>query len=725
MFCGIIQKIVDMCMVNYGYDCPKQQEEEDERRFDANGRSKSTKENWTQTDDWDEEYVDTRSYCFSSESLVARNCAKNGLKYELYQVDKPTTINNRWFNPVQAYVLFLMDTNQPSISAMINSSDKMTSRSSFTEASTPFVPLAMIPNAGSDFSMESSLADSFEANDWGFALSRTNIADEYEKHFFQKDHSNLVSMDELLGPVVLSLKNEDDGIKKYLMRCILRLSSGSRFTVIDYSSIAHKEPQHIYKRIVRQLDPRLYRNNLQPVSLMNCLDASRQIMEFDKKMEINAFKFGILYQRSGQTTEEAILSNRGHSEVFERFLDNIAERVRLQNFDKYLGGLDKCGDIEIESYYTKFKGKEIMFHVSTMIPYRSGDRQQLERKRHIGNDIVIIVFQDCADTSFTPEMFQSKFSHCMIVVRPKETSDGTSYEINVLKRKDVPDFPPPIPSRLIPSGPYLKTFLLTKLIQAEYACYRAKQFRGLQTTARRCLLESLVLKIRPDVFRHSPDSNTSSLSVGSLSSSPSLSSGRNSVIYTVKKALLSKKMRQKLADQNQAARAKSLPSESEPRLPELRGEFTEEDDFAEIRRMRNLSDSNPYTKMLLRPYSTYMAWLSQDSLDKANEQTPMIESVEEREEDASDKSTESSSTTTTAMSPLVNQSMVKEDIMSSRQSSIDRENDLHINTIDRKLAQMKRRFKSLNSIGVNQVQSLIKHKNHSLTNLPAITSSEF
>jgi len=37
--------------------------------------------------------------------------------------------------------------------------------------------------------------------------------------------------------------------------------------------------------------------------------------------------------------------------------------------------------------------KEIMFHVSTLLPYSSGDNQQVQRKRHIGNDIVAIVFQ--------------------------------------------------------------------------------------------------------------------------------------------------------------------------------------------------------------------------------------------------------------------------------------------------------------------------------------------
>ncbi|KYO33077.1 signal-induced proliferation-associated protein 1-like [Alligator mississippiensis] len=43
------------------------------------------------------------------------------------------------------------------------------------------------------------------------------------------------------------------------------------------------------------------------------------------------------------------------------------------------------------SLYTTYQDYEIMFHVSTMLPYTPNNPQQLLRKRHIGNDIVTIV----------------------------------------------------------------------------------------------------------------------------------------------------------------------------------------------------------------------------------------------------------------------------------------------------------------------------------------------
>ncbi len=50
-----------------------------------------------------------------------------------------------------------------------------------------------------------------------------------------------------------------------------------------------------------------------------------------------------------------------------------------------------------------------MFHVSTMLPYSKKDHQQIERKRHLGNDAVLIVFHD-GTTPFSPQCITSKYN---------------------------------------------------------------------------------------------------------------------------------------------------------------------------------------------------------------------------------------------------------------------------------------------------------------------------
>lgn len=54
---------------------------------------------------------------------------------------------------------------------------------------------------------------------------------------------------------------------------------------------------------------------------------------------------------------------------------------------------------------------------------------QLQRKRHIGNDIVAIVFQD-ENTPFVPDMIASNFLHAYMVVQVHHNASGeTLYKV--------------------------------------------------------------------------------------------------------------------------------------------------------------------------------------------------------------------------------------------------------------------------------------------------------
>lgn len=133
---------------------------------------------------------------------------------------------------------------------------------------------------------------------------------------------------------------------------------------------------------------------------------SELILQYDEHVITNTYKFGknakifnilnlgVIYQKLGQTNESELFSNANTSAAFDEFLSILGDRVQLKNFDGYRGGLDThYGQTGTESVYTSFRQKEIMFHVSTLLPFTPGDAQQLQRKRHIGNDIVAIIFQ--------------------------------------------------------------------------------------------------------------------------------------------------------------------------------------------------------------------------------------------------------------------------------------------------------------------------------------------
>uniref|UniRef100_A0A8C5SGE8 RAP1 GTPase activating protein n=1 Tax=Laticauda laticaudata TaxID=8630 RepID=A0A8C5SGE8_LATLA len=224
-----------------------------------------------------------------------------------------------------------------------------------------------------------------------------------------------------------------------------------------------------------------------------CPQASRLIVTFDEHVISNNFKFGVIYQKLGQTSEEELFSTTEESPAFLEFLDFLGEKVQLQDFKGFRGGLDVThGQTGTESVYCNFRNKEIMFHVSTKLPYTEGDAQQLQRKRHIGNDIVAIVFQD-ENTPFVPDMIASNFLHAYVVVQAENAcSDKTLYKVSVTARDDVPFFGPPLPNPAVfQKGPDFQAYLLTKLINAEYACYKAEKFAKLEERTRAALLETL------------------------------------------------------------------------------------------------------------------------------------------------------------------------------------------------------------------------------------------
>ncbi len=63
------------------------------------------------------------------------------------------------------------------------------------------------------------------------------------------------------------------------------------------------------------------------------------------------------------------------------------------------GGLDTVHDLTgLHSVYTHWRSIEVMFHVATLLPYEKNDPQKLQRKRHVGNDIVCVVFLEADNT---------------------------------------------------------------------------------------------------------------------------------------------------------------------------------------------------------------------------------------------------------------------------------------------------------------------------------------
>lgn len=314
-------------------------------------------------------------------------------------------------------------------------------------------------------------------------LEGNHTAKIYRKHFLGKEHFNYYSLDPALGHLVFSLKYDE----QEHLHLLLRTRARTLHDVVPISCLAEfPNVVQMAKLVCEDVNVDRFYPVLYP-------KASRLILAFDEHVLSNHFKFGVIYQKLGQTSEEELFGTTEESPAFTEFLDVLGQRVQLRDFKGFRGGLDVThGQTGSESVYCHFRDKEIMFHVSTKLPYTEGDAQQLQRKRHIGNDIVAIVFQD-ENTPFVPDMIASNFLHAFVVVQLEQGgTQGTLYKVSVTARDDVPFFGPPLPDPAVfRKGPEFQEFLLTKLINAEYACYRAEKFAKLEERTRAALLETL------------------------------------------------------------------------------------------------------------------------------------------------------------------------------------------------------------------------------------------
>lgn len=368
---------------------------------------------------------------------------------------------------------------------------------------------------------------------WRGRFETDEVAKCYRRFFIHKEHTNLVGHDEQLGPILMSIKTENVANQEQV-RLLLRLQRGTMHELIPLSYL---QPNPTPLKMARVLNEQIATEQFLPVS---CPKASNSIAQYDEHVLVPNFKFGVLYQRPGQTTEEELFANSEMSPAFEEFLDTIGQRIKLKDHKGYRGGLDiQNGHTGDSAVYEVFKDREIMFHVSTMLPFTEGDPQQLQRKRHIGNDIVAIVFQE-GNTPFSPDMIASHFLHAFIVVEPIEpNTPNTRYKVQVTARDDVPFFGPTLPNpSVFARGDDFKEFLLTKLINAENACYKAEKFAKLEMRTRASLLQNLVIELKDKTRDFLGGSGTATPFCG-MSPSPEVSNGSagSRFIDTVRKAL--------------------------------------------------------------------------------------------------------------------------------------------------------------------------------------------
>ncbi|XP_069798841.1 GTPase-activating Rap/Ran-GAP domain-like protein 3 [Dendropsophus ebraccatus] len=287
----------------------------------------------------------------------------------------------------------------------------------------------------------------------------------YFKYFLGKVHQNYIGTDAERNPFFLSVVLSDQNNQRVPQyRSILWRKTGSQKICLSYCPTKTLSVKSILSSM------NLDRFEKSPREILNP-EIQKDLLVLEEQEGCVNFKFGVLYAKDGQLTDDEMFSND-----------------------------DTTGT---HSVYTVYQGHEIMFHVSTMLPYSRENKQQVERKRHIGNDIVTIVFQEGeeASPSFKPSMIRSHFTHIFALVRYNKQSD--SYRLKIFSEESVPLFGPPLPTPpVFTDHQEFRDFLLVKLINGEKATLETPTFAQKRQRTLDMLIRSLYQDLMPDLQKN-------------------------------------------------------------------------------------------------------------------------------------------------------------------------------------------------------------------------------
>uniref|UniRef100_A0A8I3MTZ4 GTPase-activating Rap/Ran-GAP domain-like protein 3 n=1 Tax=Canis lupus familiaris TaxID=9615 RepID=A0A8I3MTZ4_CANLF len=320
----------------------------------------------------------------------------------------------------------------------------------------------------------------------------------YFKYFLGQVHQNYIGNDAEKSPFFLSVTLSDQNNQRVPQyRAILWRKTGTQKICLPYSPTKTLSVKSILSAMNLDKFEKGPREIFHP-------EIQKDLLVLEEQEGSVNFKFGVLFAKDGQLTDDEMLSNEIGSDAFQKFLNLLGDKITLKGWTGYRGGLDTKNDTTgVHSVYTVYQGHEIMFHVSTMLPYSKENKQQVERKRHIGNDIVTIVFQEGEEPSpaFKPSMIRSHFTHIFALVRYDQQNDN--YRLKIFSEESVPLFGPPLPSPpVFTDHQEFRDFLLVKLINGEKATLETPTFAQKRRRTLDMLIRSLYQDLMPDLHKN-------------------------------------------------------------------------------------------------------------------------------------------------------------------------------------------------------------------------------
>lgn len=190
----------------------------------------------------------------------------------------------------------------------------------------------------------------------------------------------------------------------------------------------------------------------------------RHLRELDKINGRDIVKIGLIYVREGQDDQKEILRNVQRSKIYSQFIKGLGWNVTVKSHTGYIGGIERDGPAGSTAPYFATHAYEMMFHDITRMPNIETDEKCVNKKKHVGNDAVHIVWSESRQ-EYKAATITSQFNDVHIVVYPMFNG---LFRCQVLQKEKLGSFGPIIDGMVLS-----KRLLPTLIRQTAYLANRA------------------------------------------------------------------------------------------------------------------------------------------------------------------------------------------------------------------------------------------------------------
>ncbi|XP_063696439.1 tuberin [Culicoides brevitarsis] len=183
-----------------------------------------------------------------------------------------------------------------------------------------------------------------------------------------------------------------------------------------------------------------------PILLDPTADMSLNLLDYIPPFETH--NIGVLYVGPGQCNNEIeIFKNRYGSFRYTQFLCNLGTLVSIREAKE--NNLFMNLDPDTDGSFTYIWQDDIVhvtFHVATLMPNKEHDPNHIvDKKKHIGNDFVIIVYNESGE-EFNLKTIQTQFGYACVIVEPLELNTNRVY---IRIKDDLKEFVTPSETKIV------------------------------------------------------------------------------------------------------------------------------------------------------------------------------------------------------------------------------------------------------------------------------------